>query len=479
MKKSLVWLVLLLFVSTSGAATYFFRNDIASADPNNWQNPLNWLDSYLNPSNMVPAATDSVSFTWDDFKCYLDTAATIRYLYCPYDGRGGHLIINEGGILTVTKSWGICTIAGSNGIIDVNDLGVVDLTAVNATVAMTVDNEGVLNVKGIVTSPKDMYISYGLPDIEGVFYGPSTLNVNGNGNVQARNVNIGVLANPHTGIINITDANASFICSLSLCAGNGGRAIVDVNNGLIECTTFIAPYGLPDPETNIQYADANVVLRGSGRLVVHGGYAMSMIDGSETGKLTMKDDAVLKCYDFVAGQGGAATVNMNGGLLDCNSFYLTQFTGTSNPKCNINLFGGTINVKLNWAHGFGSKRYYDTYGNDNAHVDIRNDGKLVVPYLQWPEMIEDVNLGIITAYGGEGFVKILPDAASNTCTLTACMDDVAGDVTGDCFVDYDDITVLAMNWLSEIMNPANINEDLDTNFEDYAIIASDWLLKEE
>jgi hypothetical protein len=57
-----------------------------------------------------------------------------------------------------------------------------------------------------------------------------------------------------------------------------------------------------------------------------------------------------------------------------------------------------------------------------------------------------------------------------------CIPYLIPDLSGDCFVDYDDLQILTSNWLSLPADPdIDLNEDDEINFEDYAILASKWL----
>ncbi len=482
MKNLLCFCILVIvFSANANAATYWFTNRDAN-EPNNWNSTSNWLDAYLQPADKVPAATDSGQFTFNNFKCFLDTTLSIRYLDCPYGGTGGRLVIENDGNLTVTKTWNMATVSGASGIIDINEGGVVNLTAVNVPISLTVGNggDGLLNVRGKLNGKNDMQISYGMTNDEGV---PSSgvVNVYSNGKIQNfRTIYLGVLATNNLGILNINDVNSSVSCE-TVYVGNGGKGRVNIHDGLLKCSKYIiAPWGAVDPEMGGQYSDANMILTGNGRVAMpKGTFLMSALEGSGPSVLTVYDpNCVFDCNTIIAGQGGAATINISNGIIECNSLYLTWVTENSIASCQVNLFGGTINVTQNWWPGYNSKRYYEDYGHDDVHVDIRNSGKLVVPYPYMPEIIEDVNLGIVKAYGGAGFVKVIPDADANTCTLTACMDDVAGDITGDCKVNYDDISTLAANWLSVKLNPASLDNDPNTNFKDYSVIANDWFLDE-
>ncbi|MGA2916790.1 MAG: hypothetical protein ABSE89_12270 [Sedimentisphaerales bacterium] len=57
-----------------------------------------------------------------------------------------------------------------------------------------------------------------------------------------------------------------------------------------------------------------------------------------------------------------------------------------------------------------------------------------------------------------------------------CMPGRTPDFNGDCFVDYNDLRILANNWLSSPADPnIDLNKDSKINFNDFAIFASEWL----
>jgi len=49
-----------------------------------------------------------------------------------------------------------------------------------------------------------------------------------------------------------------------------------------------------------------------------------------------------------------------------------------------------------------------------------------------------------------------------------------GDINGDCYVDYDDLALIASTWLDG--GAGDIDTDTNTDFRDYAILANQWLL---
>jgi hypothetical protein len=60
--------------------------------------------------------------------------------------------------------------------------------------------------------------------------------------------------------------------------------------------------------------------------------------------------------------------------------------------------------------------------------------------------------------------------------LPRCMPGLTPDFTGDCFVNSDDLLILASNWLSSPVNPdIDLNKDSKIDFKEFAALASQWL----
>jgi hypothetical protein len=51
----------------------------------------------------------------------------------------------------------------------------------------------------------------------------------------------------------------------------------------------------------------------------------------------------------------------------------------------------------------------------------------------------------------------------------------AGDVSGDCVVDFKDVEIMAGEWLANGNVVADLHTDGKVNFKDYAILVDDWL----
>ena len=76
-----------------------------------------------------------------------------------------------------------------------------------------------------------------------------------------------------------------------------------------------------------------------------------------------------------------------------------------------------------------------------------------------------VNMG---AYGGRA------QASKSYFGSPVCTTIVAGDINGDCTVDFKDFTIMLSHWLEEKV-AGDINGDCTVNFVDFAIMVSHWL----
>ncbi|HBG27985.1 MAG: hypothetical protein A2Y10_17310 [Planctomycetes bacterium GWF2_41_51] len=104
-------------------------------------------------------------------------------------------------------------------------------------------------------------------------------------------------------------------------------------------------------------------------------------------------------------------------------------------------------------------------------IDL-NDFKAVNPNLNL-DKIKKITLGVGPKSGTKGTmyfddIRLYP---------ARCMPGLTPDFTGDCFVDYDDLEILADNWLSPlpVNSEIDLNDDNNINFKDFALFASDWL----
>ncbi|PKL47973.1 MAG: hypothetical protein CVV39_05030 [Planctomycetes bacterium HGW-Planctomycetes-1] len=155
---------------------------------------------------------------------------------------------------------------------------------------------------------------------------------------------------------------------------------------------------------------------------------------------------------------------------------------------NVSITGGTpsgwSNQDIGIYSNVGALPLYITLEDDSAgsNTIIHTDPNIVLQpsWQAWNIALSDftgvdltkikkITLGVGPA-AGEGTIFV----DDIMLYPPRCMPGRTPDFTGDCFVDYDDLKILADNWLA-LVNPAvDMNDDGEVNFEDFAILASQW-----
>jgi hypothetical protein len=500
------------------AGTYYFKHDPAyltdQSDPNDWSNPLNWFDGYGSPVNLVPVITDYVNnFYEPDFTCIVKNNVAVKSML---GFTTGYMAVKNNATFQVDRQWHYpetidCNIDGvispALGTVDIDAGSTITVGKVgyyqqeNLTVAHV--GNGTMNIKGTLTAlnstSNTMTIAYGQPDINNIPV-PSTgiVNVSGNGKINGFcGIYQCVCGGEETATLNVLDNNSTVTCTNLY--NSSGPCTINVHNGLITCTNLMNPWGSTDLNDE-QHAAGTINISGNGRIIftngptlpdfdqnggfsinLLGNYVMCAVAGTGLGPRysgtlnIMDNNSIFDCNSAMIGEGGPATINLNAGTFNCNTLYLTYPQGWKGNygSCQINVYGGTFTVRRNWQPGYNSAR---NGGNNQSHVDIRNHGKLVLPYSQYSAILNDISLGIIQAYGGAGRVMVATNPTANTVTLTGCPSagPVRGDVNNDCVVDFLDVQILAQTWLNASGN-ADFNTDGRVNAKDFAIIASNWL----
>jgi hypothetical protein len=133
-------------------------------------------------------------------------------------------------------------------------------------------------------------------------------------------------------------------------------------------------------------------------------------------------------------------------------------------------FTGYINIQTGGEYTFytnsdeGSKLYVNgslVVDNDGLHGTQEESGTvsltagkhlIVVTYFEY-----DGEQGLIVSYSGPGISK----KQIPVNVLFRC--DLAGDFSGDCHIDMNDLKILAANWLN------------DYNFIDFSEMAANWM----
>ena len=148
--------------------------------------------------------------------------------------------------------------------------------------------------------------------------------------------------------------------------------------------------------------------------------------------------------------------NMSGGTVDCNG---TLQIGMYNGTGDVNLSGGifTANNLAMTSHGL---------------LNISDTGKVV---LKGDKRV------LVNGYIDSGWIVSPAYAAyhvdTNTTEVSTSSCGSGADLSGDCYVDFEDVKILADNWLAVGTNQADLNGDGRVDFKDFAMLASQWWLQ--
>jgi hypothetical protein len=174
------------------------------------------------------------------------------------------------------------------------------------------------------------------------------------------------------------------------------------------------------------------------------------------GIVTMSGGIVTSTGYFVVGQsGGNGTLTMTGGVINAQNFWVSNL---ANSKGKVNLIGGTVNIS--GAISIQGKNDAGFASEPTGHglIDI-SGGKIVFTKNQDLVQLADglCSAGLITAYGGRGTLIATRDSVSGYTTISAILkagNTLSGDINGDDAVDFDDLYLIAQQWLSAAGTPS-------------------------
>ncbi len=186
-----------------------------------------------------------------------------------------------------------------------------------------------------------------------------------------------------------------------------------------------------------EYGDSNSVLNISGGSVTGNGHFVIGGLNDEWGNL-----------------GGNGHFNMSGGTVDCNG---TLEIGMYNGTGDVNLSGGIFDAN-------------DLQMTAHGLLTISGTGKLV---------LKGDKRELVNGYINSGWIVspayVTYHAVTNTTEISASSCGSGANLSGDCYVDFEDVKILADNWLAVGANQADLNGDGRVNFKDYAELARQWL----
>lgn len=106
---------------------------------------------------------------------------------------------------------------------------------------------------------------------------------------------------------------------------------------------------------------------------------------------------------------------------------------------------------------------------DNT-IDFDDGDVIIVPHV---DADDTINL-LIDGSGEYGNGQCYYGYASFRIIIPKCLFDLIGDLNNDCTVDFEDLEVVASNWLTA--GEPDYNDDANVSFNDYARLARSWLI---
>jgi len=158
--------------------------------------------------------------------------------------------------------------------------------------------------------------------------------------------------------------------------------------------------------------------------------------------------------DYWHDLGANGHFNMSGGTVDCNgNLQIGMYNGTG----DVNLSGGTFDAN---SLAMTSRGLLTISGT--GKVMLRGDKRAIA------------NAYIASGWiVGPAYVTYHVDTNKTEISTSSCGS--GADLSGDCYIDVEDVKILADNWLAVGTNQADLNGDGRVNFKDFAMLALQWL----
>jgi hypothetical protein len=177
-----------------------------------------------------------------------------------------------------------------------------------------------------------------------------------------------------------------------------------------------------------------------------GGLGLRLGVDNGTGTLRMSGGNIAVNGDMAVGQGanGEGTIEITGGTITVTgSSWL--YVGYSGGKGKIDLKGGTLST-------------YSINMDDNGsqNINLSGDAQLIIRDPRPSEIEYQVisffaPRGWITSYDGRGTLKVDPGQNQETIVTAVppvCWPVPKADLTGDCKVNFEDMAVVASEWMT-------------------------------
>lgn len=171
----------------------------------------------------------------------------------------------------------------------------------------------------------------------------------------------------------------------------------------------------------------------------------NLILGRETGSTgiyEITNDVLTVEGNLEVGRSGSGILEITGGTVDIFTDSNDGMLKISDSECeggHVSLFGGILTANNLSIHPA------------NGSLDIQGQGSLVIDGNN-VELVNDyIDMGLITAYNGNRPVTVDYDGENPGKTTIAAAECPPGDLTGDCYVNFYDLAILANDWLKPRM----------------------------
>ncbi len=202
--------------------------------------------------------------------------------------------------------------------------------------------------------------------------------------------------------------------------------------------------------------------------------------GPGSGVVTMSGGMLTASGYFVVGQsGGNGTLTMTDGVINASNFWVSNL---ANSKGKVNLIGGSIRISGSISIQGKNDAGFASEPTGNGCIDISGGTIVFTKNQDLSQLVTGLcSAGLITAYGGRGILISTRDPVSGYTTVSAIhkpANTLAGDIDGDNAVDWEDMYLIAQQWLDVPGIPsADIAPDGGdgiVNFIDLAVMAKQF-----
>ncbi|HBG26258.1 MAG: hypothetical protein A2Y10_09025 [Planctomycetes bacterium GWF2_41_51] len=216
-----------------------------------------------------------------------------------------------------------------------------------------------------------------------------------------------------------------------------------------------------DSNTNVSFRNFSVgTLVGDANFTMNGGTVTTNYVYLGTGidrhvNFVMNSGAFVSQRTVYVGNGGSGNIHVLGGAFwwktGDGSLYELRINGSdADNKSHVQLDGGTM---------IGANLYIGEYGSMDityGTITLNNDDTALI--------VDYVNLGKLTAFGGNGIISYHYDDGARVTHISASCEFIPQDMNRDCIVDYQDLYEFISHWLANDSYTYNTNGIINDEF---------------